>query len=91
MTGRELRPGAQQNVTDPFGSDEITRRETMEASENAGRPGPGRGSPALHRIDSDRAAETLSSGGNPAGFAGLNLMVSTIFDRLVAEPGAQRR
>jgi hypothetical protein len=66
--------------------DDVNGREIMEASEN---PGPRRqdvGGPALHRIDPERVAETLSSGGNPAGFARLELMVTTVFDRLVAEP-----
>jgi hypothetical protein len=65
--------------------DEIDRRETMEASENAGLRRQGGGGPALHRIDPDRVADTLSSHGNTAGFARLNLMVGTIFDRLTAD------
>ena len=66
--------------------DEIDRRAKMEASENAGRSRPGRGGPALHRIDPDRVAQTMSLDGNPAGSDRLSLMVNTIFDRLVAEP-----
>jgi hypothetical protein len=64
--------------------DELTRREKMEASENAGMSRPGRGEPALHRIDPDRIAQTLSLDGHATGFERLELMVSTIFDRLVA-------
>ena len=67
--------------------DEKARREKMEASENAGRSRPGRGGPALHRIDPDRIAESLSLEGNAAGFARLHLMVDTVFDRLVAGEG----
>jgi hypothetical protein len=64
--------------------DEKTRRDIMEASENAGMSRPGRGGPALHRIDPERVARTLSSQGNAAGLARLDLMVNTVFDRLVA-------
>jgi len=64
--------------------DEKVGREKMEASENAGMSRPGRGGPALHRIDPDRVDQSLSLDGNDAGFARLNLMVNTIFDRLVA-------
>ena len=71
--------------------DEKERREKMEASENAGMSRPGRGGPALHRIDPDRVAQSLSSGGNAAGFARLELMVGTIFTRLVADTGDDRR
>ena len=84
MTGRELRPGESQNVRNPRGADEIERREMMEASENAGLRREGSGGPALHRIDPDRVPEALSLDGKTAGFARLNLMVGTIFDRLVA-------
>jgi hypothetical protein len=56
----------------------------MEASENAGPRRQGGGGPSLHRVDPDRVAETLSFDGNAAGFARLNLMVNTIFARLVA-------
>jgi len=56
----------------------------MEASENAGLRREGSGGPALHRIDPDRVPEALSLDGKAAGFARLNLMVGTIFDRLVA-------
>ena len=67
--------------------DEIERRETMEAFENSALPrGRGRGW-ALHRVDPDQVAKTLASGANPAGYARLELMVSTIFDRLVADEG----
>jgi hypothetical protein len=62
--------------------DEIKRREMMEASENRELP---RGGWALHRVDPDQVAKTLASGANPAGYARLELMVSTIFDRLVAD------
>ena len=71
--------------------DEKERREKMEASENAGMSRPGRGGPALHRIDPDRVAQSLSSGGNAAGFARLELMVGTIFTRLVADTGDDPR
>src|SRR5215203_1801087 len=89
---RPLRPGKSQNVRKAFGVDEIDPRENMEASEKAGRPGPGRGSPALHRIDPARVAERLSLSADPAGFARLSLMVNTIFDRLVDDgrDGLQR-
>ena len=42
------------------------------------------GGPALHRIDPERVPEALSLDSKTAGFARLNLMVGTIFDRLVA-------
>jgi hypothetical protein len=70
--------------------DDIERREKMEASENTGMSRPGGGGPALHRIDPDRVAQSLSSNSNPVGFARLELMVGTILDRLVAEPGQNR-
>jgi hypothetical protein len=69
--------------------DEKSSRDEMEASENAGMSRPGRGAPALHRIDPDRIT-SLAADGNPAGYARLELMVSTIFDRLVAQPGDGR-
>ena len=56
----------------------------MGASENAGLRREGSGGPALHRIDADRVPEALSLDSKTAGFARLNLMVGTIFDRLVA-------
>jgi hypothetical protein len=61
----------------------------MEASENTS-PSRRRGGPSLHRVDAERVAETLSVSGDPAGFARLNLMVSTVFARLVADPGENR-
>jgi hypothetical protein len=61
----------------------------MEASENTahlrGQAGTG-----LHRVDPARVAETLSAAGNAAGFARLELMVGTIFDRLVAGQSQNR-
>jgi hypothetical protein len=71
--------------------DEIPPREKMEASENAGMSRPGRGGPALHRIDPDRVAQSLSSDGHDAGFARLSLMIGTVFERLVAESADHRR
>jgi hypothetical protein len=62
----------------------------MEASQNAGPRRQGGGGPSLHRIDPERVAETLAAAGNASGFARLNLMVTTIFDRLVAQPGQNR-
>ena len=56
----------------------------MEASENAELRREGSASPALHRIDPDRVPEALSVDSKTAGFARLNLMVGTVFDRLVA-------
>jgi hypothetical protein len=70
--------------------DEKSSRDEMEASETAGMSRPGRGAPALHRIDPDRITQSLTADGNPAGYARLELMVSTIFDRLVAQPGDGR-
>ena len=67
--------------------DEIDPREKMEASENAGMSRPGRGERALHRIDPARVAQSLSTDGNIEGFARLNLMVSTVFDRLLGDEG----
>lgn len=64
-------------------ADEISRRETMEASEDTALPQPV-GGPALHRVDPNRVAKNLSSGAEAAGYARLNLMVNTIFDRLTA-------
>lgn len=84
MNGRELRPGARENVRDRFGVDEKKQRETMEAFENAGLRREGSGGFALHRIGPDRVAGRLSPDSDMAGFARLNLMVGTIFDRLVA-------
>ncbi len=60
----------------------------MEASENTSPSRRRGGSPALHRIDLDRVAGTLSSSGNVDGYARLSLMVGTIFDRLVADERA---
>jgi hypothetical protein len=71
--------------------DDIERRENMEASENAGMSRPGRGGPALHRIDPDRITQSLASHGNSAGFARLELMLGTVFERLVADPTEHRR
>ena len=56
----------------------------MEASENAGLRRKGGGGAALHRIDPNRVAGRLSLDSDVVGFARLNLMVGTIFDRLVA-------
>jgi hypothetical protein len=84
MIRRALRPGDRQKRQDADGVDEIDPRETMEASENTALPQRRGGGPALHRVDPDRVRKTLSAGGNPAGYARLELMVSTIFDRLVA-------
>lgn len=84
MTGRELRPGAQQNVRAASGEDEISRRESMEAFENTALPRRAGGGPPLHRVDPDRVARTMSSSGHHDGYARLDLMVNTIFDRLVA-------
>jgi hypothetical protein len=70
--------------------DEIDGRESMEASENTAQS-QRHGGAALHHVDPARVAETLSSDGNSAGFARLELMVGTIFDRLVADPGQHRR
>ena len=71
--------------------DERTGREKMDAFENAGMSRPGRGGPALHRIDPDRIAQTLSSDSNPAGFARLHLMVQTVFGRMVAADEPETR
>jgi hypothetical protein len=71
--------------------DDISGRYGMEASENTGGPRRGAGGAALHRVDPDRVAETLSAGASDEGFARLHLMVNTIFDRLVAvDPGRGR-
>jgi hypothetical protein len=86
-----LRPPDEKNITDLPGGDEITGRGIMEASENRGLPRHGGARPELHRIDPDRVAERLSSGGNAAGFVRLNLMVNTIFDRLVAADERENR
>jgi hypothetical protein len=59
----------------------------MEASEKTGLRREVRGDRARHRVDLNRVAGTLSEGGNAAGFARLNLMVTTVFDRLVAGDG----
>jgi hypothetical protein len=63
----------------------------MEASENTAPSRRRGGGPALHRVDLDRVAGTLSSTGDADGFARLNLMVGTIFDRLMADSGENRR
>lgn len=62
--------------------DEIARREKMEASEKTAMSRKGGGEFALHRVDPERVSKLLISG-DPAGFARLDLMVNTIFDRLV--------
>jgi hypothetical protein len=62
----------------------------MEASENTALPRRGDGGPALRRVDPGRLATALTSDGNPAGYTRLELMVSTVFDRLVAHPGEFR-
>jgi hypothetical protein len=87
-----LRPTQIDAIRSPRSVDEKGPREKMEASENTDLRRGG-GSPALHRADPDRVMQTLSSGGDPAGYARLSLMVSTIFDRLVAgdrEPLSER-
>jgi hypothetical protein len=66
--------------------DEEERRTSMEASENRA-PSRARSGTALHRIDPGRVTETLASDGNSAGYARLGLMVGTIFERLVSDPG----
>jgi hypothetical protein len=71
--------------------DEITGRESMEASENTVPAQRRGGGPALQRIDLNGVGGTLPSPGNADGFARLNLMVSTIFDRLVADSGENPR
>jgi hypothetical protein len=55
----------------------------MEGFEKSGLRREGSGGSALHRVDPDRVAERLSLDSDMAGFARLNLMVGTIFDRLV--------
>jgi hypothetical protein len=64
--------------------DELARREKMEASENTAMSRDGGGEFALHRLDPERVSRLLSSAADPAGYARLNVMVGTIFDRLVA-------
>jgi hypothetical protein len=86
----EFRPPSQPRLSLRPGQDDLVPRTAMEASENAGSR-QGSGGPALHRIDPDRVAETLSLGSNAAGFARLNLMVNTIFDRLVAADERKNR
>ena len=65
-----------------------TRRKPMEASENAGLPLEGRGGTGLHRLDPDRVGRVLADMTHASGFPRLELMVNTVFARLVAEPGA---
>ena len=88
-----MRPSEIDAIRSPRPMDDKGPREKMEASENTDlRRGAG-GSPAPHRANPDRVRQTLSSGGDPAGYARLSLMVSTIFDRLVAgdrEPLSER-
>jgi hypothetical protein len=91
MTGRELRPAAEEIVRNPSDRDEISGRENMEASENSTPSRRRGGGPALHRIDPNRVAGTLATGGNADGFARLSLMVTTVFERLVADPGENPR
>jgi hypothetical protein len=64
--------------------DEISPRETMEPTESARLRRPGGGGPAPHRINPARVSEKLASGTNAVGFARLDLMVNTIFERLLA-------
>ena len=56
----------------------------MEASENTGLRPEGSAGAAQHRIDPNRVAGRLSLDSDTARFARLNLMVGTIFGRLVA-------
>jgi len=63
----------------------------MEASENAGPPLEGRGGTGLHRLDPDRVAEILAGLKHAAGSTRLELMLHTVFARLVADPSAGMR
>jgi hypothetical protein len=69
--------------------DEIAPRGKMEASENTAMSREGGSEFALHRVDPDRVSRMLSGRADPGGFARLDLMVNTIFDRLVS--GERRR
>jgi hypothetical protein len=86
-----LRPRDAKNVTNGSDADEVIGRAIMEASENVEPSRQGSSGPALHRVDPDRVTATLSSGSNAAGLARLDLMVNTIFGRLVAAGGRQNR
>jgi hypothetical protein len=57
----------------------------MEAFENAGTSPQGGDGTALHRVDSDRVAETLGSERHAAGFARLELMLTAVLPRLVGD------
>ena len=57
----------------------------MEASENPALPREASGGGDLHRIDLHGVSDLLRRGGHAAGFARLELMVSTILPRLVGD------
>jgi hypothetical protein len=58
----------------------------MEASETPGLPRSGYGRPLLQRPDLESVGETLAHDAYATGFARLELMLNTVFERLV-EPG----
>jgi hypothetical protein len=58
----------------------------MEASETPGLPRAGNGRPLLQRPDLHSVGATLAHDAYASGFARLELMLNTVFERLVA-PG----
>jgi hypothetical protein len=69
--------------------DEKARRDEMEASENTAMSREGGSDFALHRVDPDRVSRLLSTGTDSVGYARLELMVTTVFDRLVGGEGGR--
>ncbi len=84
-----MRPMIPAAVRHPEGVDDIERRVSMEASENTA-PSARSSPTGLHRVDPARVSETLAADGSAEGYARLSLMVGTIFERLVSEPGRGR-
>lgn len=70
--------------------DDMNDRARMEASENRGVASQKGNASGLHRVDPARVAETLGSADHAAGYARLEVMLTSIIPRLVGEPSASR-
>jgi hypothetical protein len=80
---RKVRPAVRSETHDAVRSGRHTPKKIMEAFETPGTSPQGSDGPALHRIDSDRVAETLGSARYAAGFSRLELMLTAVLPRLV--------